>query len=116
MNNPATPEETPSPAFEKAPPKLNLPPKPILASAALPSVTETSSSLPVQVPPTIPMDDTSFPLLSSTAESASTPEIAITEAKGNNSSKKKFCIGLPLAFLTILIALLAFLMQLRLLF
>ena len=92
----------------QAPVKLNLPPKPVLANRNLLEShlsTETSSSIPTQEPPLIPIKTSSTEL----------PSYDFSP-QNSHSFKKKFSIGLPLAFLLFLIALISLLMQVRFLF
>ncbi|MFZ4115330.1 MAG: hypothetical protein ACOYK6_01240 [Chthoniobacterales bacterium] len=106
-----TPQEVAVSVVQQNPVKLNLPPKPILASTLVPPaadfLTKTSSSSSTQDPSSMPS--------SSSSELSSTLEIPLgsTEFKEENTSQKKFFITLPLAFLFFLIALFALLTQLR---
>jgi hypothetical protein len=93
--------------------KLNLPPKPVLATKHLTNATTNGETIPValQDPPHIPMKKLSSPLSSVPLSEDLSP--AWDKKK---SSKKKFSIGLPLAFILFLITLISLLLQLRFLF
>ena len=93
--------------------KLNLPPKPVLATKHLtnPTTNEETTHVPFQDPPHIPMKTLSSPLSSTSLSEDLSP----TWDK-KKSSKKKFSIGLPLAFILFLITLISLLLQLSFLF
>ncbi|KAB2642460.1 MAG: hypothetical protein DVB29_07360 [Verrucomicrobia bacterium] len=100
----STPESTTETITPAALVKLNLPPKPVLAnSIALDALSST-----LQNPPAIPTTSPSSEV-TSFLEPEKDPEVPHKEV----SSKKKSFIGLPIALLLFLIALISLLIQLR---
>lgn len=96
--SPIIPEET---SAEKLP-KINLPPKPVLASTVI-NTPATSGDQPPAIPFT-PTD--TKPSASNSSNEVEKTDLAI-------KTQKQFSVGLPLAIVAMIVAFLAFFLQLR---